>query len=81
MSLTLFDFILLGIMAISGLLALMRGFTREMLSLVAWALAAVAAYFALKQEKLVAWAMQNVPVWKRRSWPRSRLRRRLSCWC
>ena len=43
MSLTLFDFILLGIMAISGLLALMRGFTREMLSLVAWALAAVAA--------------------------------------
>jgi membrane protein required for colicin V production len=61
MSLTLFDFILLGIMAISGLLALMRGFTREMLSLVAWALAAVAAYFALKQEKLVAWAMQNVP--------------------
>ena len=61
MSLTLFDFILLGIMAISGLLALMRGFTREMLSLVAWVLAAVAAYFALKQEKLVAWAMQNVP--------------------
>ena len=61
MSLTLFDFILLGIMAISGLLALMRGFTREVLSLVAWGLAAIAAYFALKQEKLVAWAMQNVP--------------------
>ncbi|MFO1121374.1 MAG: CvpA family protein [Hyphomicrobiales bacterium] len=61
MSLTLFDFILLGIMAISGLLALMRGFTREVLSLVAWALAAIAAYFALKQQNLVAWAMQNVP--------------------
>ena len=32
MSLTLLDFILIGIMLISGLLALMRGFTREVLS-------------------------------------------------
>ena len=39
---TLLDFILIAIMLISGLLALMRGFTREVLSLVAWA-AAVAA--------------------------------------
>ena len=46
MSLHLLDFILLGIMLISGLLALMRGFTREVLSLVAWGAAAVAAYFA-----------------------------------
>ena len=61
MSLTLFDFILLGIMVISGLLALMRGFTREVLSLMAWGLAAVATYFALKQDKLIAWAMENVP--------------------
>ena len=35
MPLTLLDFILLAIMLVSGLLALMRGFTREVLSLVA----------------------------------------------
>ncbi len=46
----LLDLILLGIMLISGLLALMRGFTREVLSLVSWGLAAVAAYFAWKQQ-------------------------------
>ena len=45
----LLDLILLGIMLISGLLALMRGFTREVLSLVSWGLAAVAAYFAWQQ--------------------------------
>ena len=35
MPLTLLDFILVAIMLVSGLLALMRGFTREVLSLVA----------------------------------------------
>ena len=45
----LLDLILLAIMLISGLLALMRGFTREVLSLVSWGLAAVAAYFAWQQ--------------------------------
>ena len=44
------DLILLGIMLISGLLALMRGFTREVLSLISWGLAAVAAYFAFQQQ-------------------------------
>jgi membrane protein required for colicin V production len=61
MSLTLLDFILIGIMLISGLLALMRGFTREVLSLVAWGVAAVAAYFAILQPKLVDFAMKNIP--------------------
>ena len=61
MPFTLLDFILLGIMLLSGLLALMRGFTREVLSLIAWGVAAVAAYFAIKQDKLVALAMANVP--------------------
>lgn len=61
MPLTLLDFILIGIMLISGLLALMRGFTREVLSLVAWGVAAVAAYFAIKQQKLIDFAMQNLP--------------------
>ena len=61
MPLTLLDFILLAIMLVSGLLALMRGFTREVLSLVAWGAAAVAAYFAIKQPGLVEWAKTNVP--------------------
>ena len=49
----LLDLILFGIMLISGLLALMRGFTREVLSLVAWGASAVAAYFAIKQPALL----------------------------
>jgi membrane protein required for colicin V production len=61
MPLTLLDFLLLGIMLVSGLLALARGFTREVLSLVAWAVAAVAAYFAIKQPDLVAFAKSNIP--------------------
>lgn len=58
---TLLDFILIGIMLLSGLLALARGFTREVLSLVAWGVAAIAAYFAIKQPALVEFAMKNVP--------------------
>ena len=61
MSLTLLDFILIGIMVISGLLALMRGFTREVLSLVAWGAAAIATYIAIKQQSLIDFAMANVP--------------------
>jgi membrane protein required for colicin V production len=58
---TLLDFILIGIMLLSGLLALARGFTREVLSLVAWGAAAIAAYFAIKQPAFVDFAMKNVP--------------------
>lgn len=61
MSLTLFDFILVAIMLVSGLLALMRGFTREVLSIVAWAAAAIAAYVAIKQPALIEFAKTNVP--------------------
>lgn len=49
----LLDLILAGIMLISGLLALMRGFTREVLSLVAWGAAALAAFLALRTPDLV----------------------------
>jgi membrane protein required for colicin V production len=49
----LLDLILIGVMLVSGMLALMRGFTREVLSLVAWAGAALAAYFAIKQPTLI----------------------------
>jgi membrane protein required for colicin V production len=54
------DLILFGIMLVSGLLALMRGFTREVLSLVAWAAAALATYIAVKQPALVALAIPYV---------------------
>jgi membrane protein required for colicin V production len=53
MSFQILDFILFGIMAISGLLALARGLTREVLSLVAWGAAAAAAFFASKQKPLL----------------------------
>ena len=47
------DFILFGIMLVSGLLALARGLTRELLSLGAWAAAAGAAWFATKQKPIM----------------------------
>ena len=46
MPITLLDLILLVVMLISGLLAMIRGFIREFLSITAWALAAVAAIYA-----------------------------------
>lgn len=56
----LLDLILAGIMLISGLLALMRGFTREVLSLVAWGAAAAAGVFAAFNPQLVALASQYI---------------------
>ena len=53
MSLQILDFVLFGIMFISGILALARGFTREVLSLVAWGAGAMAAYSAIKQQKFI----------------------------
>lgn len=54
------DFILIGIMLVSGILALARGFTREVLSLLAWGAAAVAAYFAIQQKQLLDLVMPYV---------------------
>jgi membrane protein required for colicin V production len=56
----LLDLILFGIMLISGLLALMRGFTREVLSLVAWGAAAVGGFLAAFNPQLVELASQYV---------------------
>ena len=52
------DIILVGIMLVSGLLALMRGFTREVLSLVAWGAAGVAALGAAFNPELKRFAGQ-----------------------
>lgn len=46
MPFTWLDIVLLVIMLISALLAMMRGFTREVLSIVAWICAAIGAYLA-----------------------------------
>lgn len=50
---TYLDFALLGIVGISGLVAMYRGFTREVLSILSWASAAAAAfYFTFHQRSL-----------------------------
>lgn len=48
MPITLLDGILLGITLVSAVLAMVRGFSREVLSVVSWAAAAVAAYVFYK---------------------------------
>jgi membrane protein required for colicin V production len=60
MSLQILDFVLAGFMLLSGLLALARGFTREVLSLVTWILAAGAAYLALQQPALMEFAGKQI---------------------
>ncbi|RFC66188.1 CvpA family protein [Fulvimarina endophytica] len=45
MSFTILDAILVAIMLVSALLAMVRGFSREVLSIVAWLVAAVAAFY------------------------------------
>ena len=45
MTITMLDAILVGIMLISALLAMVRGFSREVLSVVSWLAAAAAAFF------------------------------------
>lgn len=46
MPVTLFDLIVVAVILFSALLAMVRGFSREILSLVAWALSAFIAYLA-----------------------------------
>jgi len=52
MPLSWLDFILIGIMLLSGLLAMMRGLTREVLSITSWGGAAVAGFFAYRNPQL-----------------------------
>ncbi len=46
MPITLLDIILLGVMLISGLLAMIRGFMREILSIAAWGIAALVTLYS-----------------------------------
>lgn len=54
------DIALIGIMLISGLLALMRGFTREVLALITWGGAAAAGYLAYQSQPLQQLARQYI---------------------
>ena len=58
MPITWLDFLLLGVMMISGLLAMIRGFMREVLSIASWAAAAIAT--ALLYPKLIPIAKANI---------------------
>ena len=42
-----FDFAVIGVLALSGLLAMARGFVKELLSLAGWIIAAIATFVAL----------------------------------
>jgi membrane protein required for colicin V production len=42
-----FDFAVLGVLALSGLLAMARGFVKELLSLMGWIIAAIVTFIAL----------------------------------
>ena len=46
MPITLLDIVLIAVMLVSGLLAMVRGFMREILSIIAWVLAAGATLYA-----------------------------------
>jgi membrane protein required for colicin V production len=58
MPITWLDFLLLGVMLISGLLAMIRGFMREILSITAWGAAAIATL--LLYPKLLPIAKANI---------------------
>jgi membrane protein required for colicin V production len=60
MSITLLDFILIGVVLLSALLAMVRGFTREVLSIASWAAAAAATLYFLPQVRDYARAQINL---------------------
>jgi len=49
MPITILDLLLLAVMLISGLLAMVRGFMREILSIAAWGAAAVVTLYAFSK--------------------------------
>ena len=55
------DLVVAAIMLISGLLALARGFTREVLSLIAWGVAGLAGLASALNPQIVAMAQQYIP--------------------
>ena len=60
MPITWLDILLLGVMLISGLLAMIRGFMREILSISAWFAAAAATILVVSDGRLVTLAKANI---------------------
>lgn len=58
MPVTILDLVVIGIVLISGLLAMVRGFTREVLAIGSWAVAAIVAY--LGYPKAVPYVLQYI---------------------
>lgn len=58
MPVAILDLIMIAVLLVSGLLAMLRGFTREVLAIASWAVAAICAYLFYKQ--LTPFVMQNV---------------------
>jgi membrane protein required for colicin V production len=58
MPITILDLVLLAVMLISGLLAMVRGFMREILSIAAWGTAALVTLYSYA--KLLPWAKQQI---------------------
>ena len=54
MTITLLDVILLAVMGISALLAMVRGFTREVLSIASWVAAAAATFYFFEPARTIA---------------------------
>jgi membrane protein required for colicin V production len=61
MPITYLDFILIGVMLVSALLAMIRGFMREVLSIAAWIIAAVVTL--LSYSRATSWAKAQFPSW------------------
>jgi membrane protein required for colicin V production len=59
MPVTLLDVILIGVMLISAVLAMIRGFMREVLSIAAWVIAALVTLFAFP--RLLPYAKSYIP--------------------
>jgi membrane protein required for colicin V production len=57
---TILDFIVIGVVLVSALLAMVRGFTREVLSIAAWAAAAAATLYFLPQVR--PWAEKTIKI-------------------
>jgi membrane protein required for colicin V production len=60
MSITLLDFVVAGVVLLSALLAMVRGFTREVLSIAAWATAAIATVYFFPDVR--DWAREIIEV-------------------
>lgn len=48
MPVAILDLVVIGVLLVSGLLAMLRGFTREVLAIASWAIAALVAYMFYK---------------------------------